>query len=96
MPALIASNALCTPIWRHLYDNKKRFGFCTRAIIKYFSLQWRAFIKRGRLEKMDFEEIIDHLRVFLNPLLTAIRKKESFNKQWKAGGAWEDKSMIDQ
>ncbi len=52
--------------------------------------QWRAFLKKGRLEGSDVElsEIVPLIRDFLSPILSAISQGRGFEGDWKAGGPW--------
>jgi predicted nucleotidyltransferase component of viral defense system len=52
-------------------------------------VQWRAFVRRGRLRsEAPFEEVIVDLRRFLLPVLEAARTGSSRAMHWKPGGPW--------
>ncbi len=53
--------------------------------------QWRAFLKKGRLEasKVELGEIVPLISDFLMPLLTAISGDKIFDRVWVAGGPWK-------
>ena len=50
--------------------------------------QWRAFLRRGRLEAPDAAELTEELRRFLLPVLTAAARKDTFEVSWPPGGPW--------
>lgn len=51
--------------------------------------QWRAFVKRGRLEhRASLRELLSVLRAFLVPVLDAVRSRAKFEATWSAGGPW--------
>jgi Nucleotidyl transferase AbiEii toxin, Type IV TA system len=54
---------------------------------------WNAFLKRSRLMETEVEllEIINSLRDFLMPLLSAIAANASFYQTWIPGGPWQQK-----
>ncbi len=52
--------------------------------------QWRAFIRKSRLENVpsDFAEIVEAVAVFLGPVTRALAAGESFQGSWKVPGPW--------
>jgi hypothetical protein len=50
--------------------------------------QWRAFQRKNALEPMALAEVIDGLRQFLLPVLTALVTGEGFGLQWRSGVGW--------
>lgn len=52
--------------------------------------QWRAFIRKSRLENAppDFAEIVEAVAVFLGPITRALAAGEIFQGLWKAPGPW--------
>ncbi len=52
--------------------------------------QWKAFLNRNNLENsaVDFSQLVDELRTFLNKPLLATALGESFQLYWPAGGPW--------
>lgn len=52
--------------------------------------QWRAFLQRNRLEPSDVSlaQIIEELRSFLIPVLSAIPEEHLFDARWSPGGPW--------
>lgn len=55
--------------------------------------QWRAFIRKSRLENApsDFAEIVEAVAVFLGPITRVLAAGESFQGSWKAPGPWRAK-----
>jgi hypothetical protein len=53
-------------------------------------IQWNAFLRKNRFdeEKKDLGIIIDVLRDFLMPPLSALANKQDFQQWWSAGGPW--------
>ncbi len=52
--------------------------------------QWRAFLRRGRLEATpNVVELADLLRRFLLPVLRAAARDESFSQNWPPQGPWQ-------
>ena len=53
--------------------------------------QWRAFVRRSRFvaEAGDLTRLIDQIRSFLLPILSAIGGDNSFTAHWEPGGPWE-------
>lgn len=54
--------------------------------------QWRAFIKRNRLEgePADLAALVQEVRRFLLPLLTAGTGGQAFAARWEPGGPWRE------
>ena len=52
--------------------------------------QWRAFIRKASPDRVPASllETITFIKSFLGPVVTAIVRKESFEKTWKAPGPW--------
>ncbi|MFZ5593179.1 MAG: nucleotidyl transferase AbiEii/AbiGii toxin family protein [Pseudomonadota bacterium] len=52
--------------------------------------QWRAFIRKSRLENVpsDFAEIVEAVAVFFGPVTRALAAGESFQGSWKVPGPW--------
>jgi hypothetical protein len=56
--------------------------------------QWRAFLRRGRLDApVDVSEIGRLLRDFLGPVLQAAARGEGLTLEWPAGGPWGRKKV---
>lgn len=53
------------------------------------NLQWSGFQRKNALEPMKLAAVIDALREFLLPVLTALAADDGFNRQWRAGAGWE-------
>ncbi len=55
-------------------------------------VQWRAFLGKGKLDagNADLSEIVEALRVFLLPVITAIAGKEPLSMVWPRGGPWRE------
>ena len=54
--------------------------------------QWKAFLRKTKLPGMpdDFLEIITKIKVFLQPIILAIRAKKKFDKTWNIDkGQWK-------
>ena len=54
-------------------------------------IQWRAFLRTSKLEnvELDLSEVINDIRGFLLPPLTAIANNMSFIKNWSADSQWK-------
>jgi hypothetical protein len=52
--------------------------------------QWKAFLRKNRLEDdhMELHEIIERLEIFLLPPIEASRQKQAFNQTWTPQGFW--------
>jgi len=55
------------------------------------ALQWRAFVRRSRFgeEAGDLARLVDEVRVFARPVLSAVAAGNSFKVRWRPGGPWE-------
>jgi hypothetical protein len=51
--------------------------------------QWSAFQRKNMLEPMMLAAVIEALREFLLPVLTALVEGEDFRRQWRAGIGWD-------
>lgn len=51
--------------------------------------QWQAFLRKNDLQALPLPEVIGALRLFFQPVLTALARGEPFRWQWRAGAAWE-------
>jgi predicted nucleotidyltransferase component of viral defense system len=53
-------------------------------------LQWRAFLAKGKLDAsgVALNEVVETLREFLVPVLTAIADKTRLNRAWTGNGPW--------
>ncbi|MBN2560497.1 MAG: nucleotidyl transferase AbiEii/AbiGii toxin family protein [Phycisphaerae bacterium] len=56
--------------------------------------QWDAFVRRGRLSNAatGFPEVIEHVRAFLKPLMSAIAEEQVVDMRWPPGGPWQPQS----
>ena len=54
-------------------------------------LQWRAFVRRSRFggETADLTRLVDEIKPFALPLLSAVTAESPFKARWKPGGPWE-------
>jgi hypothetical protein len=52
--------------------------------------QWMAFCAKNAtyMAKTEFKTVIDTLKTFLIPVVSALREETSFSRQWKLGGPW--------
>lgn len=57
-------------------------------------VQWRAFLRRGRLRAVDAEQLTNELRRFLLPVLEAASEDATFEARWPPGGPWESRGAI--
>lgn len=55
------------------------------------SEQWAGFVRRSRLTTAvpDLREVVEQLRTFLGPVLTAIRIDRALPSSWPPGGPWQ-------
>ena len=55
--------------------------------------QWRAFLKKSRLDNAPAElpEVVDVLARFLLPLAEAIHGGQAFGRAWRAPGPWQER-----
>ena len=54
------------------------------------AMQWKAFLRRGRLSDQPHEliEVVTHLRAFASPPLSAAAAGTEFRSAWPAAGPW--------
>jgi hypothetical protein len=54
------------------------------------NVQWRAFRRKTRIVNapQSFEEVIDAVQLFLEPLAVSIAEGRAFNSNWSAPGPW--------
>ena len=52
--------------------------------------QWRAFIRRQRLESAPerFPDVVQTIRAFLEPVMQSLTRDEVFTGRWRAQGPW--------
>ena len=52
--------------------------------------QWRGFIRNNRLEDApeSFEQVVEAIIEFLEPVIDALKKEQTFNATWRALGSW--------
>ncbi len=55
------------------------------------AIQWKAFLRNGRLVKVpaEFTEVTDRVRRFLQPAVEALAAGSSFNMVWLPPGPWK-------
>jgi hypothetical protein len=55
--------------------------------------QWRAFVRKSRLEDApaELQEVVDALGAFLLPLAGAIDGGSAFDRTWRAPGPWQER-----
>jgi hypothetical protein len=56
-------------------------------------LQWTAFLRKTRIEKIEkeFNEVTKRITDFLQPIVVSIRDKTAMKKWWNnEKGIWED------
>jgi len=55
--------------------------------------QWRAFLKKSRLDNAPAElaEVVDALARFLLPLAETIHGGQGFGRAWRAPGPWQER-----
>jgi len=53
-------------------------------------VQWKAFLSRGRLTDapQDFEQVMEQIRAFLQPVVITLNDGKPYNRQWPSGGPW--------
>jgi Nucleotidyl transferase AbiEii toxin, Type IV TA system len=57
------------------------------------SAQWRGFIRKTRLDiSASLEEVVTHIRGFLEPVAAALAAGETFSAKWSAPGPWRGKN----
>jgi hypothetical protein len=50
--------------------------------------QWVAFLRKNKLEKMPFDEVVLFIRDFLTPIIEAHLNPQKFNQNWVPDGPW--------
>jgi hypothetical protein len=50
--------------------------------------QWRAFLKKNRLEALALGDVVTALRAFMLPIINATNTDMVFSERWPAGGPW--------
>ncbi|HSB13430.1 MAG TPA: nucleotidyl transferase AbiEii/AbiGii toxin family protein [Bryobacteraceae bacterium] len=54
------------------------------------AVQWRAFVRRSRLESgWELEKIVEQVRLFASTPLAAAAADRPFDLNWRPGGPWE-------
>lgn len=53
------------------------------------NMQWSGFQRKNAMEPMTLTAVIEVLREFLLPVLTALAVGEGFDRQWRAGAGWD-------
>jgi len=53
------------------------------------NMQWAGFQRKNALEPMALAAVIEALREFLPPVLTALAAGDGFDRQWRAGAGWD-------
>lgn len=53
--------------------------------------QWGGFLRKGRLadSRLALSEVVDLLRLFLMPPVSAAEQRTEFDHHWQPGGPWE-------
>ena len=52
--------------------------------------QWGAFVSKGRVQtSAGFEVWVLRVAAFAGPVLTTLSRRESFRREWPAGGPWQ-------
>lgn len=52
------------------------------------NMQWSGFLRKNALAPMTLQQVIESLREFLIPVLTALATGDDFEAQWQAGTGW--------
>ena len=50
--------------------------------------QWRAFLRKNRLEALALNDVIAALVVFMTPIIKAANANAVLSARWQAGGPW--------
>lgn len=53
------------------------------------NMQWSGFQRKNALEPMPLAAVIETLREFLLPVLTALAADNGFDRHWRAGAGWD-------
>jgi len=53
------------------------------------NMQWAGFQRKNALEPMTLATVIEALRAFLLPVLTALTAGDGFDRQWRADAGWD-------
>jgi hypothetical protein len=55
--------------------------------------QWRAFVRKSRLEDApaELQQVVDMLGAFLLPVAEAVHGGEAFERAWPAPGPWQER-----
>jgi predicted nucleotidyltransferase component of viral defense system len=55
------------------------------------TLQWRAFVRRSRFGEaaVDLTHLVEEIRLFALPVLSAVASENPFAFRWRPGGPWE-------
>jgi hypothetical protein len=61
----------------------------TEDFARSVSTNWHGFTARNKLTTPDFSQTLVLIRMFVDPPLSAARRNDKFNKNWKAGGTWQ-------
>jgi hypothetical protein len=63
----------------------------TFAVDKFKIFQWDAFVRKNRpdIKEKSLADIIDFLRSFLMPPVSALARKKDFYSTWLPGGPWQ-------
>ena len=52
--------------------------------------QWDAFLSKNAMTlKVNLQEVIEHIRTFVNPLLIAIKDAKKFERVWRPNKGWD-------
>ena len=50
--------------------------------------QWKAFLKKNRLEEFPLSDVVDEISLFLMPVTDTLSTGQAFQGHWPPGGAW--------
>lgn len=53
------------------------------------NMQWAGFLRKNALEPVPLAAVIEALREFLLPVLSALSAGEDYRRQWRAGAGWD-------
>jgi predicted nucleotidyltransferase component of viral defense system len=51
-------------------------------------MQWNAFINKNSLEAVAFSSVVEKIRVFIEPVFSAINNFGDYDFTWRSGGSW--------